>query len=366
MLKIESLDDTVIRTSVYGDVAVVTGESKSSGLDKGKAFKGTEGYTEVWVKRGGRWWLVAEQITPAADKLAKAAPDVTRTFGEGFTRHTATVDKMKIHYVVGGKGPPVVLLHGWPQTSHSWRKVAPAIAAKGYTVIAPDLPGLGDSGRVADTYSKKDAARHLRGLVQQLGHKKIYLVGTDWGGPVAYHYAAQYPDEVRRVAIMESAFLGFGAEELTDLAKPDRLWHFHFHMVPDLPEKLLAGKERMYLSYYFSGFSHVKTGITEADIDEYLRTYTAPDAMRSSLAYYRSIPQDRKDNQEAAKTKLKMPVLAVGGDRVLADHLTTNLPRLADNVRGIVLKNTGHYLAEERPEELTRELLKFFAEPAGN
>src|SRR5262245_237855 len=303
-------------------------------------------------------------VARAEDKPAKAAPDVARTFGDAFTRHTATVDKMKIHHVVGGKGDPVLLLHGWPQTSYCWRKVAPAIAAKGYMLICPDLPGLGDSEKVEDTYTKKDAARHLRALVQQLGHKKIYLVGTDWGGNVAYHYAAQYPEDVRRLAIMESTFPGFGAEELTDLNSPNRIWHFHFHMVPALPEKLLAGRERVYLSWFYRATNSNPESIGAADIDEYVRCYAAPDAMRSSLAYYRTIPENRKHNQEAAKTKLKMPVLTVGGDKSLGDHLAQARLKLAEDARGVVLKDCGHYLAEERPEELTRELLKFFAEPA--
>ena len=161
--------------------------------------------------------------------------------GIQLTHRTAVVNRVRLHYVVAGQGEPVVLLHGWPETWYQWRKIIPSLAEK-YTVIAPDMRGLGDSSKPAAGYDKRTVADDICRLVRKLGFERIFLVGHDWGGPVAYAYACLNPDSVRRLVILDTVIPGAGLEEITK-----ELWHVHFHRVRDLPEFLVAGKEREYL-----------------------------------------------------------------------------------------------------------------------
>ena len=271
-----------------------------------------------------------------------------------FTHHTAAVNDVRLHYVIGGKGEPVVLLHGWPTTWYEWRRIMPALA-EGYTVVVPDTPGLGDSSRPVTGYDKRTLAQDIYGLVQKLGFEQINLVGHDLGGQIAYAYANEYPD-VRRLAILEVPLPG--------LAGWDQLnpWHFSFHGVRDLPEALVAGRERMYITRFYTDPEYVynPASFTEAEINEYVRTYSAPGAMRAGFEYYRAFGEDARQNQEYAKTKLKMPVLAIGGANSLGDFLYQQLQAVAENVQGIVIDNCGHWLSTERPEKLSQILIAFF------
>jgi len=161
-----------------------------------------------------------------------------------FSHHTASVNGIQLHYVIGGHGDPVVLLHGWPETWYAWHKVMPALA-KNYTVIAPDLRGLGDSSKPLTGYDGKTVAEDIHQLVTKLGFKTIFLVGHDWGTQVAYSYAAAHPTEVKRLTVMELTIPGF--------APPGRppLWWGVFHQTPDVPEALVQGKEMIYLPWFY-------------------------------------------------------------------------------------------------------------------
>lgn len=273
----------------------------------------------------------------------------------------ADLGEVKLHYVVAGSGPAVVLLHGWPQTWYEWRHVMPALAGR-FTVVAPDLRGLGDSSRPADGYDKKTVAEDVWRLTRErLGFERFFLVGHDWGGPTAFALAAAHPDAVRRLAILDVVIPGDGA----DFSQGGRRWHHAFHNVPDLPEALIQGRERIYLSWFYRTFGDRPDAIGELDIDEYLRTYTQPGALRAGFAYYRALAQDARDNGAAlAGGRLKMPVLAVGGagGRGRGREPEESLRRVADNVRGEVLADCGHWIPEEQPERLARLLLEFFAE----
>ena len=180
-----------------------------------------------------------------------------------FIRHTALINDLQLHYVTCGQGEPVVLLHGWPTTWYEWRQVIP-ILAENYTVIAPDTRGLGDSSKPKAGYDKRTLASDIYGLVNQLDLDRINLVGHDLGGQIAYAYANEYPDSVRRLAIVDVPLPG-----LTGWDKLSKMWHFAFHAIPNLPEALVEGKERTYISYFYSD------SFTEAEIDEYVRTYSA-------------------------------------------------------------------------------------------
>jgi pimeloyl-ACP methyl ester carboxylesterase len=277
------------------------------------------------------------------------------------SHHHAKLDGVTLHYIVSGRGPAVVLLHGWPQTWFEWRHVIPALAER-CTVIAPDLRGLGDSSRPETGYDKKTVAHDVWQLVNgKLGHQHFFVVGHDWGGPTAYALAAAHPEAVTRLAILDVVIPGDGG----DFSQGGRRWHHQFHLTPDLPEALTEGRERLYLSWFYRTFGHRPDAISEADVDEYLRTYTQPGAMRAGFAYYRALPQDAADNRaNAERLKLPMPVLALGGagGRGRGREPEDSLRRLALNVQGEVIAECGHWIPEEQPRYLAERLLRFFAE----
>jgi len=278
-----------------------------------------------------------------------------------FTHHTAAVNNVRLHYVRAGKGDPVVLLHGWPQTWFEWRRIIPALADR-YTVIAPDMRGLGDSSKPATGYDKRTVADDIYKLVRLLGFERIFLVGHDWGGPVAYAYAAAHPSDVRRLVILDVAVPGAGLERIPQASRAGGLWHISFHGVRDLPEALISGRERTYLSWFYRIGAYNPRAITDEEIDEYVRCYSSPGGLRAGFEYYRAIWDDVDHNKENAKTKLKMPVLALGGERGFGAGAQRSMQSLAENVRGGVIERCGHWIAEERPDYLIPELLKFFGE----
>lgn len=277
-------------------------------------------------------------------------------FNRTFSHRTAEVnDGVRLHYVVGGRGEPVMLLHGFPQTWYEWHRIMPALAER-YTVIAPDLRGMGASSKPASGYDNRTVAEDIYQLVRHLGLQKISIVGHDFGAPVAYAYAAAHPDDVRRLVMVE------GAVSATE--SPKMYWHMAFHAEPDIAESLIVGRERMYLSWFFRKFGYNPAAFTEADIDEYVRWYSAVGAMRSALQYYRNGQQDFAQNMESKKRKLAMPVLAIGGEHSLGSNVEVMMRDFATNIRGSVIKDAGHWIAEEQPEELTRQFLTFFGEEA--
>jgi pimeloyl-ACP methyl ester carboxylesterase len=261
---------------------------------------------------------------------------------------------------MGGKGEPVVLLHGWPETWYAWHKVMPALA-KNYTVIAPDLRGLGDSSKPTTGYDGKMVAEDIHQMVGKLGFKTIFLVGHDIGTQVAYSYAAAYPTEVKKLAVMELTIPGFAP------AGRMPLWWATFHQTPDVPEALVQGKEMMYLSWFFHNLAFNPAAITQADIIEYVTHYSTPGGMRAGFEHYRAFPQDAIQNQNYSKTKLTMPVLALGGGYIPTFGGNITMPTviygmkiLAQNVTGITVPNSGHFIPEEQPQFLIDQLLKFF------
>jgi pimeloyl-ACP methyl ester carboxylesterase len=274
--------------------------------------------------------------------------------------HTIALEGVSLHYVIAGKGDPVVLLHGWPQTWYEWRRIMPTLAQR-YTVIAPDMRGLGDSSRPATGYDKQSIAADIRRLVHKLGFEQILLVGHDWGGPVAYAYACGYPAEVRRLAILDVTIPNETWERIPQITRRGGIWHVAFHSVRDLPEALINGRERIYLSWFYRTAAYNPAAINEADIDEYVRCYSAPGAMRAGFEYYRAIFTDIDHNKENAKNKLKMPVLALGGERGFRSAPLKCMKELADDVRGGVVERSGHWIPEERPDYLLAQLLEFFS-----
>lgn len=280
-------------------------------------------------------------------------------FNDTFSHRTAEVsDGVRLHYVVGGQGEAVVLLHGFPFTWFEWRKVMPKLAAK-YTVIAPDLRGTGDSEKSEEGYAKTNVAEDVRQITQQLGFEEINLVGTDIGMMVAYAYAAAHPDEVRRLALCESLIPGFGLEELMNPATGG-YWHFGFHMQVDIAEMLTKGKEADYLNPMWQRMSPV-SGAEKAAVAEYLRCYSAPGGMRGGFQHYKTLLEDGKTNRANFHGKLKMPVLSLNGNKGIPQELTLQgVRQVAENVTAELIPDSGHAFAEENPDWVSDRLIRFF------
>jgi pimeloyl-ACP methyl ester carboxylesterase len=274
--------------------------------------------------------------------------------------HHADLGDVRLHYVTAGAGFPVVLLHGWPQSWYEWRHIIPGLADR-FRVIAPDLRGLGDSSRPADGYDKKTVGNDIWRLVSEvLGIGEFYLVGHDWGGPTAYAVAAAHPQAVRKLVILDVTIPGDGSQ---NISQGGRRWHHGFHQTLDLPEALVAGREDIYLGWFYRTYGARPDAIGERDVAEYLRVYRQPGALRAGFSYYRAIPRDIADNAAVlARSKLPMPVLALGGDRSWGRGLEVveSLRRMAADVQGGVIENCGHWMPEEQPAELLRRLLAFF------
>ena len=275
-----------------------------------------------------------------------------------YTHHKTTVNGILMHYVIGGKGDPVVLLHGWPETWYEWRHIIPQLIDNNYTVIAPDMRGFGDSEKPQIGYDTKTVAEDIYQLVKKLGNSKIYIVAHDWGGPVAYSYAAAHPQDVRKMVILDTLLPGFGLEEAANFS-PKGLWHLSFHAVRDLPEKLIDGKEDIYLNWFYD-WTYNQSAITSEDREEYIKQYSKPGAMRAGFEYYRAVFEDSEQNKEYANEKLEIPILTIGGEAGIGNFTAASFQKVANNVTGITLPNTGHFIPEERPNFLTKQILEFF------
>ncbi|MFM5895474.1 MAG: alpha/beta fold hydrolase [Novosphingobium sp.] len=275
-----------------------------------------------------------------------------------FAHHTADLGEVTLHYVSAGAGDPVVLLHGWPQTWFMWRDVIPALAER-FTVIAPDMRGLGDSSRPASGYDKKTVAQDIAELMTALGHENFRVVAHDWGGPVAYALAAQFPDRVLGMAVFDAPVPGDGGPVVHHAR-----WHFGFHGLPDLPEALTEGREDFYLRFFYRFGGAKPDAISEAAQSEYVRAYSQPGAMTAGFNYYRAVPQDIADNAAFRATgKLAMPILVYGGDPETRGRGMTALEswsRVATNVTGGVAEHCGHWIPEERPDFVAQEVLRHF------
>jgi len=267
----------------------------------------------------------------------------------------AEVDGVKLHYLTAGHGPTVILLHGYTQTSRMWRPIIPLLAEK-FTVIAPDLPGIGDSEIPSDRLDMKNAAIRIHGLAKSLGVAKARVVGHDIGLMVAYAYAAQFPAETEKLVVMDAFLPGVAGWE--DVYNNPGIWHFRFN--GPTPEALVKGRERIYFDYFWNDFAADKThSLPEADRAAYAAAYARPGRMRAGWAYFVSFQQAAKDFAELSKTKLTMPVLAIGGEKANGTVLGEQMKIVATNSTMIVLKDTGHWVLEEQPKQTTDALLKF-------
>jgi len=272
----------------------------------------------------------------------------------------AEANGLKMHYLVAGKGEPVILMHGYAQNSHMWRPLMKELG-KTHLVIAPDLRGFGDTAKPEGGYDKKTMAQDVHALAQSLGVKKAGIAGHDIGLMVAYAYATQFPAEVDRIALLDAFIPGVG--DTTNLFLLRDLWHFHFY--GKTPLALVKGRERIYFEHFWNDFAaDGKKSVSEADRRFYTRKYAQPGAMKAGMEVFRAFDQDAKDNQAFAKTKLTMPMLVLGGEKSGGEFLISQGKLVATNVEGVLVMGSGHWLVDEAPEQVLPLLVAFFNQKA--
>jgi len=297
------------------------------------------------------------------------------TFWNDFHHGSARVNGVRLHYVEGGSNgvpippmPPILLIPGWPQSWYAWRLVMPLLAASGRRVIAIDPRGMGDSDKPASGYDLKTIAADLHEFANALGLLKdgpFDVAGHDIGTWIGHAYAADWPADIRRLALFDAALPGITPPPPPGIPSEEtnlKTWHFPFNRLDDLPEILLQGHERAFLNYLFHTKAINRWSITPADLDEYERVFSAPGAVRAALSYYRVAfsPAGLAQSRRRGEQTLAMPILALGAEHGVKDALVTTLRSIATDVRGGTLPGSGHYMPEEIPDAVTDELLRFF------
>ncbi len=267
----------------------------------------------------------------------------------------AHVNGVRLHYLTAGTGDPIVLLHGYAETSHMWLPLIPELANT-HTVIAPDLRGAGQSSTPAAGYTKAEMAQDIHALTRKLGYEHIRIVGHDIGLMVAYAFAAQYPAEVDRIVLMDAFLPGIG--RWRDVWLMRDLWHFHFY--GKTPLALVHGRERIYFEHFWNDFAADPAhSIPERDRRFYAKAYARPGGMRAGFEYFRAFEKDAADFAAFAKKPLRMPMLVLTGERASGELLIQQGRLVAKNVEGVIVRKSGHWLMEEAPDQVIPTLVEF-------
>lgn len=284
-----------------------------------------------------------------------AAPVSATGFGGGFTSQSIAVDGVNLNVTVGGSGPTVVLIHGYAETSAMWRPLARTLAHR-FTVIAPDLPGIGGSSIPESGLDMTTSAARIRAAVRSLGHDKVRVVGHDIGLMVAYAYAAAYRQDVMKLALMDAFLPGVTGWEA--IYNNPAIWHFRFY--GPTPEALAAGRERLYLDSLWNGFAaDPRHSVSEEDRIAYAKAYSGPGRMAAGFEYFRSFPKTAAEFAQFAKSRLTIPVLSIGGEKAFGEALGAQAKAIGTDVKVVVVRGAGHWLLEERPDETIAALEPF-------
>lgn len=275
--------------------------------------------------------------------------------GVEFEQQSTLVNNVKIHYVIGGRGPAMLLIHGFPQTWWEWHNVMSALSEH-YTVIAPDLRGTGLSDITYEGYTKRQLASDLHGVIESLGCGTPHVVGHDIGSMVAYAYATQFP--TKTLAVLDSTIPGIG--DWDSAVSNPRVWHFSFHQKRDLPEALICGgRERLYITSFIKDRCFNAAAISEEDLSIYVRAYSQPGAFRAGMEWYRQFHQDAQDNKAAGALPDSLKVLALGGEKYWGEMMVDRVREVAPSVVGGSISSCGHFIPEEQPEALVKALQEF-------
>jgi pimeloyl-ACP methyl ester carboxylesterase len=301
--------------------------------------------------------------TPKGPGSVSGAPGLPAGFTATFASRYVDAGGVRLHAVIGGDGPPLLLVHGWPQTWYAWRLLMPALARE-FEVIAVDQRGMGLSDKPEDGYDTGALAADMVALMDELGHERFAVYGTDTGMPIAYAMAADYPDRVERIAVSESLMPGVSPSPplfVPPLANA-RLWHLMFNQLPgEVNEALVRGREDVFFGAEFDS----SAGTTKLP-DDVVRYYvdvlaSDPDAVRGSFGFSRAVGVTRTQNAERKARPLTQPVLAIGGEESAGDGVAVAMKLVAEDVRPVVLRGTGHWVAEQAPDELLAALTAFLA-----
>jgi pimeloyl-ACP methyl ester carboxylesterase len=278
-----------------------------------------------------------------------------KAFAQAPQGRFAEVNGVRLHYLIAGKGDPILLLHGYAETSRMWLPLIAKLAGN-HTVIAPDLRGFGQSAAPAGGYTKKEMAQDIHALMVKLGYPKTRLVGHDIGLMVAYAYAAQYPSEVDRIVLMDAFLPGVG--DWTNVWLLRDLWHFHFY--GKTPLALVTGRERIYLEHFWNDFAaDPHKSLSEADRKFYASEYARSGHMAAGMEVFRAFEKDAADFAEFSKTKLSMPMLVLSGEKAGGNFLIEQGRLVDNNVEDVIVKGSGHWLMEEAPHQVIPKLVEF-------
>jgi pimeloyl-ACP methyl ester carboxylesterase len=285
---------------------------------------------------------------------------------DAFTHRKVKVNDVALHHVVGGEGPALLLLHGWPETWWEWRRVMPALA-KRFSVIAADLRGFGDSDKppAEAGYDVATLCADLAGLLDHLNMRRAHVAGHDLGGLVAYAFARLHADRVERLALMDAPLPLYGLQVPFWPEIEKQLWHQRFHRVPHLPEALISGRERLYLSWFFQS-AYDPSAIGAEDIDEYVRAYSMPGALSSGFAFSRATEKSAAQVMAASNRPMDIPLLFLGGEMSLGTSFEPFLNQIALNAKTVTVPRSGHWMPEENPAFVSEQLLAFFSEEHGS
>ena len=301
--------------------------------------------------------------TPDGPGSVSGAPNLPEGFTDTFDSRYVHAGDVRLHAVVGGEGPPLLLIHGWPQTWYAWRMLMPALA-QDFQVVAADQRGIGLSDKPRDGYDIGTLAGDLVRLMQALGHERFAVYGTDTGMPIAHALAADHPERVERLVVSE-AFLPGIASALPLFVPPTlnaRLWHLMFNQLPgEVNEALVRGREEVFFGAEFAA-SAGTTKLPDDAVRYYVDTLAAdPEALRGSFEFYRAISTSAAQNEDRKARRLTMPVLAIGGEESGGENAANAMKLVADDVQGVVLRGSGHWVAEQAPDQLLAALTEFLA-----
>ena len=306
--------------------------------------------------------LSADLPIPEGPGSASGAPNLPDGFTGTFTSRYADTGEVRLHAVTGGGGPPLLLVHGWPQTWYAWRMLMPELA-RDFTVVAVDQRGIGLSGKPEDGYDTATLASDLVALMDALGHPRFALYGTDVGMPIAYALAADHPDRIERLIVSEAPLPGISPSPPLFLppALNARLWHLAFNQLPKINEQLVTGREEIFFGAEFDASAGTNK-LPGYAVRYYIDTLAAsPDALRGSFEFYRAIPTTIAQNQQRMQRRLTLPVLAIGGGESSGEGVGNTMKLAADDVQAMVIPGCGHWVAEQAPDELLAAVTAFLA-----